>query len=192
MPWAIPSLVTLLYFRTILNGQFGALNTFLLDIGVITERIPFLSNTLIARVVVIAIAVWISTPTFMVMLLGILANIDESCYEAANIDGASNFQMFKTITLPQTFTATAPLLIMNLSFNFNAFGTIYFLTEGGPVNPNYQFAGDTDILISWIYELTLNQQMFGMASVMSVLIFLFIGAVSVWNLKRTTSFKELD
>jgi arabinogalactan oligomer/maltooligosaccharide transport system permease protein len=75
--------------------------------------------------------------------------------------------------------------------NFNAFGAIYFLTQGGPSNADMQFAGSTDILISWIYKLTLNQQMYDIAAVMSVLLFAMVGAVSFWNFKRTVSFKEL-
>lgn len=65
------------------------------------------------------------------------------------------------------------------------------MTGGGPVNPSYQFAGDTDILISWIYKLTLDQRMYSMAAVMNILIFIFIAVVSVWNFRRTNAFKEM-
>ncbi len=191
LPWAVPSLITLLYLRTILNGSFGQLNMFLLEAGIISESIPFLTDPIIAKVVVVTVAIFLSFPTFMLMMLGVFASADRSWYEASMIDGANKWQQFKFITFPHIFTATAPLLIMNFVFNFNGFGTIYFLTGGGPINSEYQFAGHTDILISWIYELTLNQQMFAMASVMTVLIFVFISAVSVWNLKRTASFKNM-
>ncbi|WP_311315494.1 carbohydrate ABC transporter permease [Clostridium tertium] len=107
------------------------------------------------------------------------------------MDGASKFQIFKHITLPLVMLATAPPLVMNLASNFNNFGSIYFLTQGGPANTSYQFAGDTDILISWIYKLTLDQQMYNMAAVMSVLIFIIIGGFSFWQFKNTTSFKEV-
>ncbi|MFI3200721.1 MAG: sugar ABC transporter permease [Eubacteriales bacterium] len=191
LPWAIPSMITLLYLRTTLNGQFGQLNVFLLEKGIITEAIPFLSDPTLAKIVVIVVAVFLSFPSFMLMMLGVFSGADESWYEAANIDGANKIQQFLHITFPYVFTATAPLLIMNFAFNFNGFGIIYFLTDGGPVNSEYQFAGHTDILISWIYDLTLSQQMYGMASVMSILIFAFVGTIAVWNLKRTVSFKNL-
>ena len=191
LPWAVPALVTLLYLRTIMNGQFGQLNTFLLDLGLIAEPIGFLTDPVIAKIVVVAVAVFLAFPTFMLMMLGVFASADQSWYEAAQIDGATRWNQFRYITFPHIFTATAPLLIMSFAGNINAFGTIYFLTDGGPVNPNYQFAGHTDILISWIYELTLNQQMFAMASVMTILIFTFIGAISIWNLRRTASFKNM-
>ena len=79
---------------------------------------------------------------------------------------------------------------MSFAGNFNNFGTIYFLTDGGPTNTSYQFAGSTDILITWIYKLTLNNQLYNMASVFSILIFIVIGSISIWNLRRTKAFKE--
>lgn len=191
LPWAIPQMISLLVFRNLLNTQFGPINQFLLDIGLISERIPFLTDPVIAKITVIAVNLWLGFPAFMVMMLGVLANIDQSLYEAATLDGGNTVQLFKHITMPLVFRATAPLLVMNLAGNFNGFGAIYFLTGGGPVNTELQFAGDTDILISWIYGLTLDQQMYNMAAVMSVLIFIFVGAVSYWNFKRTTSFKEI-
>ena len=127
----------------------------------------------------------------MVMLLGVLSNQDESLYEAASIDGASKYQVFAHVKLPLLMRATAPLIVMNLASNFNNFGAIYFLTGGGPSNPKLQFAGDTDILISWIYKLTLDQRMYSMAAVMNILIFIFIAAVSIWNFSRTNAFKEM-
>lgn len=191
LPWAIPQMVSLLYFRCIFNGQFGPVNQFLMDMGIIDHQIPFLSDPLIAKILVISVAVWTAFPIFMVMLLGILSNMNKAWYEAATIDGATKWQCFKYITLPQVLFATAPLIVMSFAGNFNGFGIIFFLTEGGPVNPTYQFAGSTDILISWIYKLTLNQQMYSMAAIMSILLFIFVGAISFWNFKRTTSFKEM-
>jgi arabinogalactan oligomer / maltooligosaccharide transport system permease protein len=191
MPWAVPQMVTLLVFRNLLNGQFSPINQFLLKIGVISSNIPFLSDALVAKATVIVIGIWLGFPMFMVMMLGVLSNLDRSLFEAAALDGAGKWQEFLKITFPLVMKATAPNLIMSMAANFNGFGMIYFLTQGGPTNPNMQFAGDTDILISWIYKLTLNQQMYDIAAVMSVLLFLMIGVVSFWNFKHTTSFKEL-
>lgn len=191
LPWAIPQMISLLVFRNMLNGQFGPLNTLLLKIGIISENIPFLSDPLIAKITVLVVNLWLSFPMFMVMMLGVFANLDKSLYEAAYIDGAGKFQAFKKITFPLVFKATIPNLIMSMAANFNSFGAIYFLTQGGPINEKMQFAGDTDILISWIYKLTLNHQMYDIAAVMSVLLFIIVGSVSYWNFKRTVSFKEL-
>ncbi|RDU24171.1 carbohydrate ABC transporter permease [Anaerosacchariphilus polymeriproducens] len=191
LPWAIPQMVSLLVFRNLLNGQFSPINQFLLEHGLIRENIPFLSDPLTAKVTVIVVSIWLGFPMFMVMMSGILANMDQSLYEAASLDGANRFQCFFKITLPLVFKATMPNLIMTMAANFNGFGLIYFLTQGGPANANMQFAGDTDILISWIYKLTLDQKMFDIAAVMSVLLFFIVGVVSLWNFRRTVSFKEL-
>lgn len=192
LPWAIPGMISLMVFKNVLNEQFGPLNQFLLDIGLISTRIPFLTDSVLAKISILAVNLWISWPMFFVMLTGVLSNQDPTLYEAARIDGAGKSQVLLKIKLPLLMHATAPLIVMNLSFNFTAFGTIYFLTGGQPTEPSYQFAaGSTDILISWIYKLTIQQRMYSMASVMSILLFIFIAAVSYWNFKRTTSFKEV-
>lgn len=191
LPWAIPQMISLLVFKNLLNGQFGPLGQFLIDIGVTNKRIPFLTDPMIAKVTVVLVNLWMGFPMFMIMIQGILSNIDKSLYEAAQIDGGGDLQVFQKITLPLVFQATGPLLVMNLAGNFNGFGSIYFLTEGGPVNPNYQLAGDTDILISWIYKLTLNNQIYDMAAVMCIILFILVGGVSFWNFKRSSAFKEV-
>lgn len=191
LPWAIPQLISLLVFRNFLNGQFGPVSKFLVDIGLTNSRIGFLSDPFLAKVTILVVNLWLGFPMFMIMIQGILSNIDKSLYEAAEIDGGSGCKIFRFITLPLVLRATAPLIVMNLAANFNGFGIIYFLTNGGPVNTNYQFAGDTDILISWIYKLTLDQKLYDMAAVMNILIFLLIAVVSIWNFKRTQAFKEV-
>jgi len=174
-----------------LNGQFGPINQLLLDIGIINERIPFLTDPMIAKITVILVNLWLGFPMFMIMIQGCLSNIDNSLYESAAMDGANGWQSFRKITLPLVLRATGPLLIMNLAGNFNGFGAVFFLTDGGPSNATMQFAGETDILISWIYKMTLDHQMYDMAAVMCIILFVFIGSVSLWNFKRTRAFKEV-
>ena len=190
LPWVMPSMICLLVFRNIFNGQFGPLNQFMLDSGLVSQRIPFLTDPLLAKVTVLGVNLWLGFGASMLMISGVLSNIDQSMYEAAKIDGAKDWQCFRFLTFPTLIRVTMPLLVMNFAGNFNNFGAIFFLTEGGPANPNYQFAGDTDILISWIYKLTLDNQMYSMASVMSILIFIFVGSVAFWNFRRTSAFKD--
>ncbi|HWT77052.1 MAG TPA: sugar ABC transporter permease [Mobilitalea sp.] len=191
LPWAIPQMISLLVFKNLLNGQFGPLGQLLIKLGLTDQRIPFLTDPLLAKITIILVNLWMGFPMFMIMIQGILSNIDKGLYEAAEIDGAGSYHIFRKITLPLVFKATGPLLVMNFAGNFNGFGAIYFLTEGGPVNPNYQLAGDTDILISWIYKLTLNHQIYDMAAVMCIILFILIAVVSYWNFKRTNAFKEV-
>ena len=69
-------------------------------------------------------------------------------------------------------------------------GVIYFLTQGGPANPDYRYAGSTDILITWLYKLTLDNGLYDIASVMSILIFVIVGSFSVWSLRRSKAFTD--
>ncbi|EER2092227.1 ABC transporter permease subunit, partial [Escherichia coli] len=111
-------------------------------------------------------------------------------YEASEVDGATKWQQFKEITLPMVLHQVAPTLVMTFAYNFNNFGAIYLLTEGGPTNPEYRFAGHTDIFITWIYKLTLNFQQYHIASVISIIIFIFLSVIAIWQFRRMKSFKD--
>ena len=193
LPWAMPAIISQLNFQQLFNGQFGPINRFLLDQNIIDSPIFWLSdphNPWLPRFTILIIGFWLGFPYFMALMSGIMTSISKDVYEAAEIDGANERQQFWKITLPLVLTATAPLLVMSFAHNFNNFGLIYFLTGGGPINPNFIHAGQTDILISWIFKLTMDQKMYSMASVMSIIIFLVIGTVSAWNFTRTKAFKE--
>ncbi len=193
LPWAIPGMISLLVFRTMFNGQFGPVSQFLINMGITNERISWFTdpnNPNLARFMVILINLWMGFPYFMALMTGIMSGISNELYEAAKIDGATSWDELCKITLPLVLNAASPLLIMSFAGNFNNFSTIFFLTDGGPTNASYQFAGSTDILITWIFKLTVNNQLYNMAAVMSILIFIFIGGISIWNLRRTKAFKE--
>lgn len=160
-------------------------------------------NGNLAKACVIFVNLWLGAPYHMMMIIGCLATIPRDLYEAADIDGATGWQRFKAITLPSVLTATIPSLIMTFSFNFNNFGAIYFLTGGGPAwNPSQvpdtmrvlgsSLPGQTDILISWIYKLsfTKNSEMFNVAAVYSIFIFLIVGGFAVYSLLQSKSFSE--
>lgn len=192
LPWAVPQFISILIFRNMFNGQFGPVNKFLMEMGVITTNIPWLSDPIISKITLVMVNIWFGFPFWMVLMSGIMTNIDKELYEAADVDGANGLAKFLKITLPMVLFSTAPLLIMQFAFNFNNFNIIYLLTDGGPANPEYIYAGHTDILISWIYKLTLDQSQFAMASVVSILIFIVIATISVWNFRRTKAFKDED
>ncbi|CAM4273077.1 carbohydrate ABC transporter permease [Vibrio neonatus] len=187
LPYAIPAFVTLLMFRLLLNG-IGPVNGTLNTWGF--ESIAFLSDPVLAKVTVIAVSVWVGAPYFMLLISGALTNIPTELYEASEVDGASKFQQFWEITLPMVLHQVAPSLVMTFAHNFNNFGAIYLLTEGGPINPEYRFAGHTDILITWIYKLTLDFQQYQIASVISIIIFLFLSGIAIWQFRRMKSFKD--
>ena len=190
LPWAIPAFVSILIMRNLFNGEFGPINQYLEAIGL--AGIPWLSDPFWAKFTLVVVNIWFGFPFWMVLMSGVMTGIDKELYEAAEVDGASPRQRFWRITMPIVMFSTAPLLIMQFAGNFNNFNMIYLLTQGGPVNVDYSYAGSTDILISWIYKLTLDQSQFNMASVVSILIFIVIASISVWNFRRTRAFKEED
>jgi arabinogalactan oligomer / maltooligosaccharide transport system permease protein len=197
IPWAIPGMVSLLVFKMMFH-EYGFVNSVLLDAGILTERLRWFEDIMrpnLARGTVIFINIWLGYPYFMALLTGIMTSINKELYEAADIDGANGVQKFWSITVPMVLYMTAPLLIMTVAGNFNNFGVIYFLTGGGPGGSSgAAYAGSTDLLITWIYKLTVdpNIRMYNMASVFSIIIFLIIGSVSAWNFTRTKAFKEED
>lgn len=219
LPWAVPAILSQIIFKVVfaengyINSVFNSLgiNNLLKSMGWLgqpyntltgIEKFFYLGedniqwftnpfNPSAVRTALILVNVWLGFSYFMALMTGIMTSIDKSLYEAADIDGATGFQKLKKITMPLVLSATAPILIMTFSGNFNNFGVIYFITGGGPNAGNYAtgFAGDTDILISWMYKLTVDEQIYNIASVFSILIFLFVGSVSAWNLSRTKAFK---
>jgi arabinogalactan oligomer/maltooligosaccharide transport system permease protein len=189
LPWAVPGMVSMLIFKSMFHSE-GAINNLLLKAGLISEAIPFLSNTFWARFCLVLVNVWLGFPYFMALISGVMTTVPQEQYEAAQIDGANVIQQFTTITMPSILASTAPQILMSVTFNFNNFNMIYFLTGGGPANPAYQMAGSTDILISWIFKLTLDQRMYNYASALSIFIFIIVASVSAWNLLHTRAFKE--
>jgi arabinogalactan oligomer/maltooligosaccharide transport system permease protein len=189
LPWAVPGIVSMMVFRSLLHKE-GAFNQMLLAAGFIKEAIPFLSDPVWAKVCLVLVNMWLGFPYFMALITGVMTTIPQEMYEAAQIDGANTWQQFRAITLPFIVASTAPQILMSVTFNFNNFNMIYFITGGGPANPAYQMAGSTDILISWIFKLTLDQRMYNFASALSILIFIIVASVSAWNLLRTRAFKE--
>jgi arabinogalactan oligomer/maltooligosaccharide transport system permease protein len=189
LPWAVPGIVSMMVFRSLLHKE-GAFNQMLLSLGIIQEAIPFLSDPTWAKACLILVNMWLGFPYFMALITGVMTTIPQEMYEAAQIDGANTWHQFRAITLPFVIASTAPQILMSVTFNFNNFNMIYFITGGGPANPAYQMAGSTDILISWIFKLTLDQRMYNFASALSILIFIIVASVSAWNLLRTRAFKE--
>lgn len=194
LPWAVPAIVSALVFRSLFNGQFGPISGFLVDIGLTDERIYWFtdpSQPNLARAVALLVNLWLGFPFFMALIGGVLTNISPSYYEAARLDGASAVQLFRHITYPIVQKTVAPLIVLAFVSNFNNFGVVYFLTEGGPDNPDYRFAGSTDLLITWLFKLTLDNRLYNIGAVMSMVIFVLVATISVWNLNRFKAIREL-
>lgn len=192
LPYAVPSIVSMLVWQNLLNGTFGTVNRTLMALGIIDSAIPWLGSVTLARFVLVLVNLWAGFPYFMLLITGTMTSISPDVYEAASIDGATKLTAFRKITLPLVLYQTAPLIIMSFTHNINNFGAIYFLTNGRPVTSDTTLtsAGGTDIVVTWIYKLTVTLLKYNYASALAVLVFLVLAPVAIFNFVRTRAFKE--
>ena len=190
MTIAVPQFVSLLLMSQML-ADTGAINNLLISWGWISKPIKFLSDGTLAKVSIIIVNIWIGIPYTMLISTGILMNIPEDLYESARIDGAGPVKAFFKITLPYMLHVTAPYLITQFIGNLNNFNVIYLLTGGNPTTLNFAGnAGKTDLLITWLYKLVMERQLYGLASVISILMFIITAVVSLIVYNRSSSVKN--
>ncbi|WP_020155411.1 carbohydrate ABC transporter permease [Caldibacillus debilis] len=187
LPWAVPSFVTILIFAAMFNDEFGAINRDVL--GPLGLSFPWMNDPFYTKLALIFIQTWLGFPFVFALFTGVLQSISKDWYEAAEMDGGTRWQKFRYITLPHVLYATAPLLIMQYTGNFNNFNIIYLFNEGGPAVRG-QTAGGTDILISWVYKLTFQTNNYNMAAAISLIIGLIVCGFAFFQFRRTRSFKE--
>lgn len=188
LPWAVPSFMTILVLAAMFNDTFGAINVDILShFGI---SIPWLTDATWARVAIILVQIWLGFPYVFTLFTGVLQSISRDWYEAADVDGGTRWNKFRYITFPHLMYATAPLLIMQYSHNFNNFNIIYLFNKGGPPVPG-QNSGATDILISWVYSLTFSENSnYKMAAVISIIMGIVVAGFALYQFRRTRSFRE--
>jgi len=182
LPYAMPSVMSILIWGGMFNTEFGAINALL------GTDIAWFSDPNFARVAVILVNLWLGFPYFYLISSGSLQAIPSELMEAAAIDGANPRQIFRKITLPLLLQILSPLLIASFAFNFNNFNLIFLLTGGGPRNElDGEIAGATDILISYTYKIAFGSgtQDLGLASAISLIIFLLVAAISLYGLRKS-------
>ncbi len=192
---AVPQFISLLAVRNLL-GEYGPINSLLQNLGWIQEPIGFLGlktgdSEVLAKVMVIVINMWVGIPYTMLMTSGILMNIPTDLYEAARVDGSSTTKMFFKITLPYVVFVTTPYLISSFVGNINSFNTIYLLTGGGPTYTGYQ-AGGTDLLVTWLYKVTIDQGSYNTGAVIGIFTFLITATITLVTYRRSKAYNEED
>ena len=185
---AVPQFVSLMIIRSMLMPD-GIINRLLLDAGLIAEKLPFLTNGTWAKVMVIIINCWVGIPYTIMQVTGILQNIPAEQYEAATIDGANPIQQFMNITLPYMIFVLTPYIITQFTGNINNFNIIYLLTRGEPLSIGNS-AGDTDLLVTWLYKLTVDQQKYNMGAVIGIFTFVVLAIVSLVTYRSSGSYKD--
>jgi arabinogalactan oligomer/maltooligosaccharide transport system permease protein len=182
LPYAMPSIMSILIWGGMFDTEFGAINNLL------GTDIAWFQNPNFARAAVIIVNLWLGFPYFYLVSSGALQAIPSELSEAAAIDGATSRQIFSRITLPLLLQILSPLLVASFAFNFNNFNLIFLLTGGGPRNDlDGEIAGATDILISYTYRIAFgtNVQNLGLASAISVIIFIIVAAISLYGIRKS-------
>lgn len=189
MSIAVPQFVSLLVIRSMLTEQ-GPVNSLLMQLGVIKNALPFFTNVTWARVTVIIVNLWVGVPYTMLITTGILQNIPAELYESAKIDGANAVKTYFKITLPYMLFVTTPYLITQFVGNLNNFNVIFLLTGGNPINLQYYQSGSTDLLVTWLYKLTVNSFDYSYAAVIGILVFIISAVIALVTYRRTKSYKD--
>jgi len=190
---AIPQFISILFVSNMFQYPDGIINGILSTLSGGKLLIDFWGNAWIARITVIVINVWIGVPYLMLVVTGILMNIPADLYESANIDGASPWQQYSKITLPYMLFITGPYLLTSFTGNMNNFNVIYLLTGGGPkVQEYYGNAGKTDLLITWLFSLAVNDTNYKLAAVIGIMVFIVVAVLSlvIYNIIPSTRNEE--
>ncbi len=190
LAYAVPGFITLLGFKFMFSYG-GPINYYITLNG--GNAIGFLDIDagMKAKIIGVLINAWISVPTSMLLATGILSNMNQDLYDAASIDGASKWKQFLKITLPFVVFSTTPTLITSFVGNFNNFGIFYFL-RGGLYNEGYFLASDTDLLINWLYNLSIDNNYYGIGAAISLIIFIITSSISLLTYVRSSAYKKED
>jgi len=192
LPFTIPSLITILIWRGMLNSEVGIINRILFQLFNISPE--WFADRWLAKFAIVLVALWLGFPYFMLISMGALQSIPPEIYNAAMVDGANAWQRFKSITLPLVLVALGPLLLASYVHNFNNF-TLMFLLGGPPIAGTPTPANHTDILISYVYRLAFEGgrgQNFGLASAISIIIFFIVFFLTLIQFRYTNMWEEVS
>ncbi len=190
MTIAVPQFVSLLYVGKMFAVD-GLVNAYLLKWGWIQTAIPFWTNATYARILIIVINLWIGIPSTMLIVTGLLMNIPAELYESARIDGANPLQTFWYITLPYMLFVTGPFLLTQFIGNLNNFNVIFLLNQGNPKSMSLtNNAGATDLLVTWLYKMTINDSNYKIAAVIGIMVFLVTAIISLVVYNTMPSVKD--
>lgn len=196
---AVPQFVSLLLVRNFFANN-GIVNTWCAEIGltdwlrnvglISTSYIPFLSANGWAHVMIILINIWIGVPYQMLIATGVLMNIPSDQLESAKIDGATPRQSFIHITMPYMLFVTGPSLVTDFVKNINNFNVIYLLSEGVFTTTDQAMANsqakETDLLITWLFNLTQSYYNYKMASAIGIIVFIICAVFTLVAFSRFT------
>jgi arabinogalactan oligomer/maltooligosaccharide transport system permease protein len=192
LPYAFPGFLSGLVWLGMLNQDFGYVNQVLFH----GADIPWLTDPWLAKVSVLLVNLWLGFPYMFLICTGALQAIPDDVLEAATMDGARPWGVFRFIKFPLLLVSVAPLLISSFAFNFNNFNVIYMLTGGGPRDVEAGVnAGATDLLITLVYKVAFGSgtgRDYGLASAFAIIIFIVVAIVSVISFRQTRALEDLN
>lgn len=180
VPWVVPPVVVSIIYRWLLNGLFGYGNQVMQSLHIIKEPLGWFSDSKLVMPVLIFINVWRGVPFMMITLLAGMQTISMDLYEAAKMDGASVFQRFFKITLPNMRHVISIGLLIYTLWNFNNFDMIYLLTKGGPGTMSFT-------LPVMIYSASFEEFQYGKAAAISTVMFIILAVVAFIYLRLMAS-----
>ena len=190
LAYAMPGFITLLAFKFMFSNGGPINNMIVADGGKIIDFFG-INSTWMSRGIGFFVNAWLSVPSIMLLATGILSNINADLYEAAKIDGASSWVQFKKITLPFVIFSTTPVLISQFIGNFNNFGVFFFL-RSNVTSEGYFLASDTDLLINWLYRMSIDKNYYSIGAAISLVIFIITSVLSLIVYVRSASYKKED
>jgi len=174
VPWAIPTIVSAKMWGWMLNDQFGILNQYMLDWGLIAEKIAWTAQPEYALWTVVAVDVWKTTPFMALLILAALQTLPKDCYEAARVDGVHPLRVFWKVTLPLIRPALMVAVIFRLLDALRVFDLIYVLTSNN--NSTISMSG-------FVRREMVDNGYMGYGSAASTALFLIIGLCTIAAIK---------
>ena len=182
VPWAFPTIVIAFSWQWILNGVYGYLPNIIVKLGLMEHAPAFLTDSTWAFICLVFINIWFGSPMIMVNVLSALQTVPQEQFEAAKIDGATSWQVFRHITFPHIKVVVGLLVVLRTVWIFNNFDIIYLITGGGPSNA-------TMTLPIFAYNLGWGTKLLGRASAVTVLLFIclltvcfiYFSVISKWE-----------
>ena len=212
IPYAAPGLLTLLVWQGMLNQNNGIVNHLfqqlhitdvlhwlggVLNLNILSgDAIPWTGNAGWAKASIIFVNLWLGFPYMFLIATGALQSIPQELSEAAEVDGATPWQILRRVKMPLLLLALGPLLVASFAYNFNNFNIIQLLTSGGPPMKDVNtVAGSTDILISYTYRLAFSSgsgNQYALSSAVSIIIFFIVAAMSGPTFWRSKAMEQMN
>ncbi len=177
IPWAIPPVIKGVIWRLVYNPGAGYLNSILVGLGVISSPVDWLNDFSWALPAVIVVGIWTGLPQATVVLLAGLQSIPEELHEAAALDGASQWHRLRYVTLPLMVPVILAVGALEFMWNFNSFGLVYVLTQGGP-------AGTTRLPMLFAYEEGFQFGNIAYASALGLAMVVIVGVILLYSVRN--------